>query len=70
MNTLTQQINQAAQAARNEGQYVKIDTSFPSIDINGEYSFQEWQVDELLELNPVPEGVDLQNWLLYIVQSW
>jgi len=54
--------------ARSEGQYCKFDPVLPSIDINGVYYFQEWQAEELLET--VPEGISVEDYLLYVSQSW
>jgi hypothetical protein len=32
------------------------------------YYFQEWQAEELLET--VPEGISVEDYLLYVSQSW
>lgn len=65
---LVEQIQSTANAARAEGQFVSIEYSLPYININNNYSFQEWAATKLLD--DVPEEVTAEDWLLWHVQSW
>ena len=69
---IDRQIEQRANIARAEGQWVKIELTLPSITVHrgedDEFHFQEWAAEELLA--EVPLYVNDEDYILAIAQEW
>lgn len=71
-DSLAKQYGKRAEAERDAGGSIEIDTMLPSISIKlsdgTDYFFQEWEADELL--NKIPGNVDKEDFLLAMAQNW
>lgn len=71
-----QEIRETAAAALKAGQKITIDFLLPTIFVDtgeGEYFFQEWEAENLLEeikKNPLAEVCTPSEIILYMAQHW